>query len=383
MKKVISCIVLALCMIFAALAFSGCGTPSVEGNTYVYESLTVTGGTEQENADVSENLEGIYAGMQISFDTDGSVTVSQGSNVTKGTYTQDGNKINIDLSGLKNEFTVNGNAIEYKMQIESFVATVKFKQTEQSVTPENPDGPDNPDGQITSLANKIFYVSDIKIEDMTGNLSQAEIADLESQFSVMVEGAYLAFYDESVCVVSLGGNIMTGNYAFAANTITITLENDNEDFILEGNKIIKSDEILMGDVTGIYLTMEYTLEENGSMPEIPSTTLSGKVFSFYGTEVEVLSGDLTQAEIDEVISMNNMIGEGSYFTFTNDTSCSYTIQGYTMYGIYSIEGNVLYVTINGSTEEFILTSDTISQTQQDIVGNADIEINIIYSLSNN
>lgn len=289
MKKVISCIVLALCMIFAALAFSGCGTPSVEGNTYVYESLTVTGGTEQENADVSENLEGMYAGMQISFDTDGSVTVSQGSNVTKGTYTQDGNKINIDLSGLKNEFTVNGNAIEYKMQIESFVATVKFKQTEQSVTPENPDGPDNPDGQITSLANKIFYVSDIKIEDMTGNLSQAEIADLESQFSVMVEGAYLAFYDESVCVVSLGGNIMTGNYAFAANTITITLENDNEDFILEGNKIIKSDEILMGDVTGIYLTMEYTLEENGSMPEIPSTTLSGKVFSFYGTEVEVLS----------------------------------------------------------------------------------------------
>ena len=54
-----------------------------------------------------------------------------------------------------------------------------------------------------------------------------------------------------------------------------------------------------------------------------------------------------------------------------------------MYGIYSIEGNVLYVTINGSTEEFILTSDTISQTQQNIVGNADIEINIIYSLSNN
>lgn len=54
-----------------------------------------------------------------------------------------------------------------------------------------------------------------------------------------------------------------------------------------------------------------------------------------------------------------------------------------MYGVYSIEGSILYVTINGSTEEFILTSDTLSQAQQDIVGNADIEINIIYSLSNN
>lgn len=346
-------------MIFAAVSFSGCGSQSVEGNTYVFESVTVTGGTEEENELITETLSGQFEGIQISFGTDGSCSIGQAGNLIHGTYTQ------------------NGNNIEYKVDIyEGIVATIKFAKDEQTQKPETPED------TITSLAGKIFYVSDVKIEDMTGDLSQTEIDVLESQLYAMVEGAYLAFYDESNCTVSLGGNVMSGVYARSGNTITITIQNDDEEFIIDGNKITKSQEIVAGDVTGLYATMEYSLQENVGLPDIPLTTLAGKTYSFYTIEVVGLSGSFSP-EVDEYLSGLNDMAQGTYFTFIDDTSCSFTIRDNTLNGVYSIEGSVLFITINGDTQQFILSADKFSQSHKDTVIDGNVEIKVIYSLDNN
>lgn len=364
-------------MIFAAVSFSGCGSQSVEGNTYVFESVTVTGGTKEENELITETLSGQFEGIQISFGTDGSCSIGQAGNLIHGTYTQNGNKVTAEGTGSKIEFTVNGNNIEYKVDIyEGIVATIKFAKDEQTQKPETPED------TITSLAGKIFYVSDVKIEDMTGDLSQTEIDVLESQLYAMVEGAYLAFYDESNCTVSLGGNVMSGVYARSGNTITITVQNDDEEFIIGGNKITKSQEIVAGDVTGLYATMEYSLQENVGLPDIPLTTLAGKTYSFYTIEVVGLSGNFSP-EVDEYLSGLNDMAQGTYFTFIDDTSCSFTIRDNTLNGVYSIEGSVLFITINGDTQQFILSADKLSQSQKDTVIDGNVEIKVIYSLDNN
>lgn len=89
MKKVVISFVSVICAVMLCLAFAGCGekAESVAGNTYVYESCTVSDPAKQGAAEFQ------FSRLSYKFNADGTYEqMADGVVVAKGKWTQNNDK---------------------------------------------------------------------------------------------------------------------------------------------------------------------------------------------------------------------------------------------------------------------------------------------------
>lgn len=95
MKKMVLSFLSVVCAVLLCLAFAGCGenAESVSGNTYVYESCTVSGPAVELRPTLQEEAEESYSHMSFRFNEDGTYEeLADGVVMLGGKWTQDGSK---------------------------------------------------------------------------------------------------------------------------------------------------------------------------------------------------------------------------------------------------------------------------------------------------
>lgn len=95
MKKMVLSFLSVVCAVLLCLAFAGCGenAESVSGNTYVYESCTVSGPAFEQNPALKEEIEKSRSDFSFRFNEDGTYEeLVDGEVIVGGKWTQDGSK---------------------------------------------------------------------------------------------------------------------------------------------------------------------------------------------------------------------------------------------------------------------------------------------------
>ena len=112
-------LLLALSLVLSLAACGGgSDTTDLTGTTWV-----LSGGSQGGVTVDKETLESTFGGeMTYTFEADGKVTLSLAGVTVEGTWTQDGNTVNLDMQGDSGTMTLDGD----KLTIEESGVTVEF-----------------------------------------------------------------------------------------------------------------------------------------------------------------------------------------------------------------------------------------------------------------
>lgn len=132
MKKVLAVVFLTLMCACIALTATACGgsgeTESVDGNTYVYESIEFKGDFEEA---LKQNMTTMMQATEFSF-KDGKMTQKGSYGEASLDYTQDGEKITISGGGEAaasvGDITVKGGKLVLTQTIGAQSVTITFKK---------------------------------------------------------------------------------------------------------------------------------------------------------------------------------------------------------------------------------------------------------------
>ncbi len=351
MKKICAYVALILAAVIAAMTFAACGVAGVEGNFYVFDSVTVEGASAEEEPPIIAMVEEQYDGSTIEFGTDDTFAMTIGGATLSGTYTQNGSELTLTVGGVPADFRLSGNKLQLVQTMGGITVTVNFIKADK---PENLPA----DGTTSDVAGKLFKFSDIRVD--ASDMTAAEVEELKAQYCDMFANAYIKFGTNGVFEISyVPGNIVTGTYTQNGNDIAMTAMNSTEHGTLEGNNFLMTDTdgsttmtmILsyqssgVGNIDGGNAGGGDSGQGDGSHGD--AVSVAGRTYKF--SDAEITSTQLTQEQIEQAEQgYRDMLADGlMYFGYEGDFKLITSSES--IYGNYVQDGEVLTITANGST----------------------------------
>ena len=130
-KKIALLLIAVVSALVMGIMVAACAPKEATG-TYKFVSMTMTEGGQTQTYEVGmkgpdgSTITDEYYVMELK--EDGTVTYKAFGDTIDGTWTKDGNKVSVTMSGSTQEFTLDGNVLTLTTSFEGFSQTVKLKR---------------------------------------------------------------------------------------------------------------------------------------------------------------------------------------------------------------------------------------------------------------
>lgn len=270
-KRFVTTLIAFIACIACALGLVACGddTDSVAGKSYEFEKVTVESGAEGAAKELTETqLNQLYAGSTLSFDSEGNYTLTMMGVPMTDTYTQSGATVTLNQGNEKQSASVSGDTIVMTFESEGIKASLTYKlvadenegsdeEEGEEGNNEEEEGESGPISGTLNVAGKTFVFSDMTVsfDNTVSDEMKEQVNATMTEMKAVYNGSTLVFNANGGFTMSIMGESVSGTYTQNGASLVLTVEGSPQDFALNGNKLSA-----VNVYEGVTQTMIYTLQ---------------------------------------------------------------------------------------------------------------------------
>ncbi len=347
----------------------------LEGRAYTFYDLEIvenTSGTEITQSQLDETKK-LFSNIHFVFEMGGALLSVYGTNVTEGTWEQNGDNVILTVNGQSAEYTVRGDKLYNEQQSQGLVMAMVFSYDPSYKAPAGNEGGGSVTPGYMDVSGCAFSYSEFEVVKQ-GTLTDEDLKNTEER---LTKWHYVFNTDGTVIIVS-HNNVEYGKWIQKGDSVILSDDNGHSMELTVSGRVIKEVEADAeeGYEVNIYFAYapDYQYEQGGSgggsTQETPEG-LEGRAYTFYDLEVvkntsgmEITPADLNEAK-KSLGDTHFVFQKGGILLCVNGTSVvegtweqsgetiNYSMEGGS--GVFTVRGDNMYTETGDTSFMFGLT----------------------------